>query len=125
MKFKDTKNGDLTNKIYDSDIYVSNEVLNSLEGCPTKINGFFNCSHNLLTSLEYRPKLSQTFACRNNPELKNVKEQIIKYQIKSFIYHTDEGDFNFGDIRNEFEEFENKSKNLTKDIRNKDYGLSI
>ena len=59
-----------------------NNNLKNLEHCSKQINGYFNC--------------------KNNPELKNIKEQIIKYQIKAEKYLTDEGDFDFETIKKEF-----------------------
>ncbi len=105
--------------------YININELKSLKHCPKEIRGIFDCSSNNLTSLEYRPKLSQTFACRNNPELKNVKEQIIKYGIKAERYITDIGDFKFSFIKEEFEEYNKKLKIVNKNLLEKDYGLGI
>ncbi|MCF6330846.1 MAG: hypothetical protein L3I99_04790 [Sulfurimonas sp.] len=49
MKFKDTKYGDLTYKIFVGHIYVSGIGLTSIEGSPKIIiNGSFDCSYNQL-----------------------------------------------------------------------------
>ncbi len=87
-------------------------------------------------------KIGFYFNCKNNPELRNIKQQIIKYQIKAKKYYTDESDFNFEDIKEEFEKYseyllkkeqlkENKLKetlnikNNKKIINKNDFGLSI
>lgn len=223
MKFKDTKYGDLTNEIFNKNIYYNRRGLKSLEGCPKEVNGFFNCSNNNITSLKwssnkidgdfncngnklknlkyspeivngsfdcgnnkltslegspeiigenficYRNNLKSlkgspkevkgnflcgnnkletlefcskiiggTFECRFNSNLKNIKSQIIKYQIKAVYYVTDEGRFYFEEIKKDFENYgnnllkkEQNSKKRLKIIENKkltnqnDYGLSI
>lgn len=68
MKFKDTKYGDLTNKIFVGDIMVVGLGLTSLEGAPKAlINGSFDCSYNKLKSLKYSPKIIRgNFNCSLN-----------------------------------------------------------
>ncbi len=142
MKFKNTEYGDLTNQSIKNSINVKSKFLTSLEGCPEKIQGYFTCENNELTSLKGRPKyLTGTFNCTKNKNLKNVKEQIIKNQIKAFSYYTDEGEFTFHKIKEEFEEYGKKlekeknkkesemllekKKKIKSQINKKDYGLSI
>ncbi len=124
MKFKNTEYGDLTNQSIKNSINVKSKFLTSLEGCPKKVNGNFDCYHNKLTSLEYSPEIvnglffcsynklkilkgnvkeiNGVFNCENNPNLKNVREEIIKYGIKANYYETDYGFFDFKDIEEEF-----------------------
>ncbi len=52
MKFKDTDYGDLTGQHYNGNIHVINKQLTSLEGAPKTIQGYFDCSHNDLKTLE-------------------------------------------------------------------------
>lgn len=120
-------------KIVNQDYFCSNNNLISLEGSPEEIGGGFYChSNNKLSSLEYRPKIiKKTFNCINNPELKNVKKQIIKYQIKAREYWTDEGNFKFDDIKEEFYLYrKNKQEKINKEYKKKifnqeDYGISL
>ena len=115
MNFKDTEYGDMTNKIYD--YYLSRRKMNltSLKGSPKEVGGNFNCSHNNLKSLEYSPKkINGNFYCRNNPNLKDIKNQIIKYGIKAIFYQTDEGEFEFSDIEKEFNKYKNNFEKINK-----------
>mgnify|MGYP000299439131 CR=1 FL=1 len=50
-------------------------------------------------------KIRNIFNCEKNPELKNIKQQIIENQIEAKYYSTDEGEFVFEEIRIEFEEY--------------------
>ena len=128
MKFKDTKYGDLTGQIYNGNrfgINVNQEPITSLEGSPKEVlDGYFSCDRtnltNLvggpeivqggfycrenkkLTSLEGAPKRCTRFLCNGSPKLNNVKEQIIKYQIRAEDYVTDEGSFLYDDIKHLF-----------------------
>jgi hypothetical protein len=46
---------------------ISNNGLNSLEGCPETVGGGFHCGNNKLTSLEFCPqKVEFGFYCDNN-----------------------------------------------------------
>ena len=56
MRFKETKYGDLSGQEYNGNIDVSGLGLTSLEGCPKKVIGDFNCSDNDLLTLEYGAK---------------------------------------------------------------------
>lgn len=121
----------------------SSNLLKSLKGSPEIINGYYDCSSNELESLKYRPKkIKGNFKCKNNPELKNVKQEIIENQIKAKSYSTDEGNFYFEEIEIEFKKYsdmllkieeqkENKLKeklnikNNKKIINKNDFGLSI
>ena len=120
------------------DFIIHNNKLENLEYSPKKIGGNFNCSYNNLTSLKgCSNEIGEEFFCENNPNLKNVKRQIIQHQIKAIKYYTDEGDFSFEEIEKEFNIYKlklyniekNKKKNLIlknkQKINNKDYGLSI
>ena len=99
--FKYAGYGDLTGQVYvcsDNNsfgINVNQSRIKSLYGSPKEVDGgYFSCDNNLLTSLEYAPtKISGGFYCRNNPHLKNIKEQLVKYKIIADFYKTDEGDF--------------------------------
>ncbi len=89
----------------EEDYCCNDNVLTSLKGRPKIINDNFDCSSNKLTSLEYCPKIIKSnLYCQNN-ELKNVKDQIIKYQIKAELYSTDEGNFWFDEIKEDFEKY--------------------
>ena len=68
MRFKDTKYGDLTGKIFIGNINVSGIGLTSLKGSPKIIiNGGFDCSYNQLTSLKCSPHIIRgSFICNNN-----------------------------------------------------------
>ncbi len=118
----------------------SDNNLKTLKGRPFEIGGSFSIHHNPeLSSLEYSPKIiKKVFNCNNNPKLKNVKEQIIKNQIEAKLYITDEGDFSFEDIKEEFDKYKNfllkkikmkqkkevilNSKKITNDL---DYGYGL
>ena len=123
MKFKDTKYGDISIIQYQNNtIDVSMMNLTSLEGSPNIVIDNFDCSKNNLTSLEFAPKeIKGYFCCKGNRQIKNVKGQIIKYQIEAKEYWTDEGYFSFNDIK--------KFKALNKQIKSKGFrrlmGLDI
>lgn len=112
---------------------ISSNLLKTLKDSPEIINGNYDCSSNSLENLKYRPKIIKgNFKCKNNKELKNIKEQIIENQIIAEKYKTDDGNFSFDEIKEEFEEYsdyllkkEQTIKENKKIIRNKDYGLSI
>ena len=146
MRFKDTKYGDLTNKIYKESIDFEGGVITSLEGSPKEVYHQFNCRDNNLTSLKYAPFLIRgEFHCYNNPKIKNQKQQIIENQIKAEYYYTDEGYFGFEEIKERFEKYKNilikekqeaedkqKKLNYKKEVlskiknkKNTDYGLSF
>lgn len=89
--------------------YAHNNMLTDLKGAPKKCLSFMCDSNPTLTSLEGAPTdIKEYFSCRDNPQLKNVKEQIMKYRIKASSYETDEGDFKFKDIKEEFEMYPKK-----------------
>ena len=47
--------------------HCSHNYLTTLEGSPKHVNGYFNCSSNELTSLEHGPEyVDRDFNCRNN-----------------------------------------------------------
>ena len=117
--------GDLTGQTYNGTININSRQLDSLKGSPTKVEGSFFAYNNSYTSLEFGPKevkgvymISKTkitslehavekcdvFNCRENPQLLNQREQIIKYKIRANIYITDEGDFYFKDIKKDFDD---------------------
>ncbi len=76
----------------------------TLEGSPKIVNGDYDCSFNNLTSLKGCAKeIKGSFSFSENPDLKNVKEQIIKYGIKAKYYFGDNDVFEFKDIKEEFE----------------------
>ena len=152
MKFKDTFYGDLTNKKHYNSLKIKNKNLSSLEGCPLFTHNFdcsdnnletlkyspeyilgdFNCSNNKLKSLKSNLKeIGGNFDCRNNSDLKNIKKQIIENQIEAEKYTTDDGVFTFGDIKEEFENYQiklekieklNKMKLNKQRLNNQDYG---
>ncbi len=117
-------------ELINGSLFCSKNDLKTLEGRPKKLKGSFYCKFCNLTTLKDSPKeIKDSFNCSNNPELKNVKTQIIKYQIKAKMYYTDEGIFSFKDIEKEFKEEtlkilkNNKIKETNKLFE--DYGLSI
>ncbi len=108
----------------------SENKLTSLKYSPEKVEEDFDCECNNIETLEYCPKKIGAFLkCKNNPKLKNIKEQIIKYQIEARRYWTDEGTIYFKDIKKEFEEFGKKllKQQKKQEINKKsiDYGFSI
>ena len=107
----------------------SNNKIKTLECSPEEIKGIFDCSNNKLLTLEGNLKeIYGSFDCRNNSKLKNIKEQIIKYQIKARKYYTDEGNFSFEDIEKEFLEYAKNEeiKKINKEkITKIDFGLGI
>ncbi len=133
-------------KIVKGDFDCSNNKLISLEYSPKVVKKDFNCSNNKLKNLLNSPQVVNNFICNNNDlislegctkqikgvlqcinnkKLKNVKNQIIKYQIKAIKYLTDEGDFYFEEIKEEFIKYKNNNKTKLENIKNIDYGLSI
>jgi hypothetical protein len=50
----------------DGDFLIINMNLTSLVGAPTHVEGIFDCSHNLLMSLEHAPKTCGYFNCQGN-----------------------------------------------------------
>ncbi len=162
MKFKDTIYGDLTNKKYKNGIDITGKGVTSFEGSPKIVENFIrqnnkitnfkgspqkihlhlNMNNNDLISLEGCTKyIGGTLFRVDNKNLKNTKEQVIKYQIQASEYYFDEGYFSFQEIKEEFEKYGNfienkekreikkllfKEKNKKKSIINQnDYGLSI
>lgn len=143
MKFKDTEYGNLTGKIYTTNINLVNKSLSSFDGSPEKINGDFDCGHNELTSLKDCPKkINGIFNCSYNSKLLTPLKQIIENQIKAKRYITDDGRYSFDFIKKEFIEYgryllkqekikekllnKNKVINNTKKLfNNKDFGLSF
>ncbi len=150
MKYKDLTNNNFDGKT----LKIKHYLLTSLEGIPEIIKGEVICSYNNLTSLEYSPKIVEgdyncrnnklktlksgkiiikgCFNCLDNPDLKNIKEQIIENQILAEAYRTDKGNFLYEEIKEKFEEYGDfllKKEKLIKEnkkiINNKDYGLSI
>ena len=125
---KDTLYGDMTGQKYTGGQFnISKEKLTSLEGSPKECIGFYCSDNNLtnliggpeivqgdyvcqrnkkLTSLEGGPKSCNTFYADKCP-ITNVKEQIIKYQIKAELYFFtgEEGKLRFSDIEKEFNDY--------------------
>ena len=52
--------------------YCSENLLTTLEGCPTSVGGGFDCSWNQLTTLEGCPIVSGYFVCSHNPLPKEI-----------------------------------------------------
>ncbi len=117
----------------EGDFYCNNNKLETLKGSPKIVRGDYSCSYNNLLTLEDCTKIIEgEFNCINNKDLKNIKNQIIKYQIKAEYYITDEGDFKFEEIKEKFEKFgnylskkENKKQQIIKKNKEIDFGLSI
>lgn len=136
MKFKDIQNadgtgvkyGDLTGQTYTGDISVAFQNLTSLEGAPAVVNGSFFVNDNKLTSLKHAPHtVTEIFSCSSNQmistlefaptssqsfffydtDVKNEKDQIIKYQIKSNKYYGNVDNFLFKKIKDEFNKYVN------------------
>lgn len=118
------------------DFDCSHNNLTSLEGCPEIVLANFNCSYNNLSSLKYSPRVIYlAFDCTGNKELKNIKEQVIKYGIKASIYRTDEGEFIYANVEKEIKQYKKqklkeinnlkKVKENIKIINKNDYGLGI
>ncbi len=116
-------------KVLGSSFSCENNRISSLKGLPKIIDGDFDCSNNLLKDLKYCPKIIKGhFHFNGNPDLKNVKEQIIKYQIKAKYYYSDEELFKFEDIKEEFKNYEKEQKQKEKTIKkykSTDYGLGF
>lgn len=67
-----------------SSLYLNNNKLTTLKGCPKYLGGHFIISYNNLTSLEYCPEIIKgTFDCRNN-KLKSL-EYGPKYVGKDYV----------------------------------------
>lgn len=153
MKFSDVKDnkygiqfGDWSQKIYKEDLYVVNKNITSLEGrplevigtfdcsnneltslknCPKKIKISFSCKKNKLTSLEHRPKIiGGDFFCSDN-KIINIKQEVIKNQVKANNYVTDEGVFTFKEIKEEFEKYRNIEKEKKKKILKENKELKL
>ena len=110
-----------------ADVLVQHNLLTTLKGGPDWVGGDFDCSDNKLinligspavvegnficnvsgdlVSLEGGPKKCVGLYIKECHKLKNPKEQIIKNQIEAIKYYTDEGDFRFDDIKEEFREY--------------------
>ena len=72
--FKDTQYGNLTGQVYDGNIFIYNEDLDSLEGAPKIVSGYFYCSSNNLTSLEGAPReVHGNFDCSINQKLESLE----------------------------------------------------
>lgn len=117
-------------KYVKNNYYCNNNHLESLKYAPKEINGEFDCSNNNLTSLEYCPKkIKNVLRCVGNEKIKNIKEEIIKHQIKTQFYYTDEGSFTFKDIEKEFKKYGReqikKLKLAKKMFETTSYGLGI
>ncbi len=73
-KFNELEYGDLTNKIYEGDIYTPYNTIESLIGSPKEVKGSYNCSNNEIISLKYSPEIVYgDFYCNNN-QLENLKD---------------------------------------------------
>lgn len=153
MKFSDVRDiqygiayGDWSKKIYKEDIFVTNNNITSLEGSPLEVIGTFDCRNNKLISLEHRPKkVSYDFYCSGNNltslehrpkiiggdflcsynKIINIKQEVIKNQVKAKNYVTDEGVFTFKEIKEEFEKYKNKLKEQTKKILKENKELKL
>ena len=55
-------------------------------------------------------KIKPVLASACNTPLNNIKKEIIKIKIKAERYTTDEGNFTFEDIKQEFDQYKNKIK---------------
>ncbi len=133
-----------------NDFNCSYNNLTTLEGSPKEIGGNFNCTSNNLVNLKFRPKkINGNFYCRNNNIVENIKQEIIKNQIQAEYYATDDGNYWFEDLKEEFEKYgeyllkkenqekekKEKKEELIKEkqqiqknkltINNQDYGLSL
>lgn len=122
-------------RIVEGDFKCLYNYLKNLEGSPELVYGNFDCRFNKLESLKGDLKLVKgDFNCRNNPKLKNIdfKKEIIENQIRAKNYLTDNCDFNFEEIKEEFEKYRNYLKNKEEELKNinqkyksLDYGLSV
>ena len=130
MTFKEYNNGfDHSKDVYNDNLILTKKSITSLKGCfneikgnfdcssnefknlvggPTQVYGYYSCGFNdKLVSLEGAPTYVETlFNCAKSPNLKNPKEQILKYKIKATMYFTDEGNFYYDDIKDEFEQYQ-------------------
>ena len=101
----------------------SNTDITSLEFSPIKILDTFSADNTSIDSLEYAPtQAGRIFSVMGCTKLKNIKEQIIKFQIKADKYFTDEGNFTFSTIEEEFNKV-NMSKRITRPSMRKLLGL--
>jgi len=67
MKFKDTTFGNMSDKVWKGNIYLTWVQLTSLEGAPKEVKGDFECYGNNLKNLKYTPKVVQgDFICSTN-----------------------------------------------------------
>ena len=95
----------------------SDNNITSLEGAPEKIGVSFSCSDNNLTSLKHAPKdIGGIFNCKFN-KFENVKKEIIENRVKARQYITDDGDFKFYEIEDEFKQYEMLNKIQSKGFR--------
>ncbi len=136
IKFQNLDKIPQQKKEINGDFDCSHNNLISLEGSPEIVLANFNCSYNNLTSLKYCPRVIYlAFDCTGNKNLKNIKEQVIKYGIKASIYRTDEGEFNYANVEKEIKQYKKqklqeirtlkKVKENIKIINKNDYGLGI
>ena len=122
-----------------ADVFVQHNLLTTLKGGPDWVGGDFDCSDNKLinligspavvggdficnnsdelVSLEGGPKKCVTLYLDKCPRLKNIKEQVIKYQIEAYNYVTDDGKFKFDEIKEEFNEYALSTRVTRKSMR--------
>lgn len=135
MKFKEVKDngkiflGDLSGQTYKGHINLPREDIDSLEGCPKillgdltvnrnniktlkyapiEVEGDFDCSENPLTSLEFAPKkIGGTFYCSGIRGMsdEDIKQEIIKHQIRANLYSLSAIFFAFTNIKGEFDNY--------------------
>lgn len=105
-------------KIVNDNFKAFNNKLVNLKGGPEEVKGTFTVSSNdTLVSLEGGPKkVDGRFATLGCPKLKNVIEQIVKYDIKAESYVTDEGTFSYEDLSKKFEDAQ-----LSKTVKRKGF----
>ena len=93
------------------DYSCSSNELTSLEGSPQTVGGDFNVSDNKLKTLKGAPsKIEGVFRCVNNPNLKNVKDEIINNNIRAMRYNTDEGTFTYDDFKEDFKRIDTNKR---------------
>jgi hypothetical protein len=74
---------DIVNGYFD----CSNNLLTSLKGCPKEVKGSFYCSRNKLTSLEGCPKVVKgNFYCYGNPRKFTIEDVRKVCDVKGRIY---------------------------------------
>ena len=72
--FKDTKYGNLTGQFYEGNINVVGMNLDSLEGAPKKVYGYFFCEKNNLKNLNSGPDIVRgNFSCSSNKKLESLE----------------------------------------------------